>query len=355
MTSSPRGAAPAVTIITPTYNQERYLPQCIESVLGQNFQSWEQIVIDDGSPDATEKIVGGYTDPRIRYIKQDNIGIFRLAETYNKALLLARAPLIAILEGDDYWPKDKLTTLLPVFGDPGVVLAYGISKVIKDPNVPFVPTIPTPPFLKRFPRSVLFNTPVTSAVRGMMDPRGGTFTYPVSVILRKDALERIGGFLSVEGLPVTDYPTFLRLSLEGRFHYVDRVMGYWRYHHASTTVQMREAILQGVWNHNERFRATHACGLNLTDREWAQISARWRKELAWLDMRAGRRSLLDGNWSPARVHFAQAFRDGWLPSRFAALLGITASLLRRDIERGFRFGGRPWMRKNEDGDFEDVL
>lgn len=54
-----------ISILIPVYNVERYLPRCIESVLAQDFQYWEMILVDDGSPDKCPQICD-------EYIKRDN-------------------------------------------------------------------------------------------------------------------------------------------------------------------------------------------------------------------------------------------------------------------------------------------
>src|SRR5262245_61272643 len=122
-------APPMVSIITPTYNHAEFLADCVESVLRQTFTSWEQIVVDDGSTDATPDVMARFRDPRIKYVRQQRCGLERLAETYNRALAMCRAPLIAILEGDDTWPANKLEALVPAFVDEDVVLAYGVTEV----------------------------------------------------------------------------------------------------------------------------------------------------------------------------------------------------------------------------------
>ena len=71
---------PLVSIITPTYNHEKFIGQCIESVLSQTFSTWEQIIIDDGSTDGTLETIARYKDKRIRYIWQENMGIWRLGK-----------------------------------------------------------------------------------------------------------------------------------------------------------------------------------------------------------------------------------------------------------------------------------
>src|SRR6267142_6300732 len=116
---------PLVSVITPAYNHEKYISTCLENLLHQSYYHWEQVVIDDGSTDTTVAVVSRFRDSRICLERQANQGAFELAKTYNRALSFARGELIAILEGDDFWPHDKLATLVPAFADPDVVLAYG--------------------------------------------------------------------------------------------------------------------------------------------------------------------------------------------------------------------------------------
>ena len=116
---------PVVSIITPTYNHEGYIAQCIESVLSQTYPHWEQIIIDDGSSDRTGDIASQYKDERIKYIRQNNRGIWRLGELYNEALRLAKGEYIAILEGDDFWPSNKLELQLKAHFGSSAVLSWG--------------------------------------------------------------------------------------------------------------------------------------------------------------------------------------------------------------------------------------
>ena len=65
---------PKVSIIIPVYNVEKYLTECIESVLEQTLSDWELILVNDGSPDGSEEICLNYarSDQRIKYISQKN-------------------------------------------------------------------------------------------------------------------------------------------------------------------------------------------------------------------------------------------------------------------------------------------
>lgn len=50
-------SSPLVTVLTPTYNHERFIGNCIRSVQAQTFNDWEQIIVDDGSTDGTERVI----------------------------------------------------------------------------------------------------------------------------------------------------------------------------------------------------------------------------------------------------------------------------------------------------------
>ncbi len=111
--------SPLVTAIMPTYNHARFVGEAIDSVLAQTLDDWELVVVDDGSTDGTLDIVRGYRDPRIRVIARDHGGLYRLGESYRAALEASTGPLLAVLEGDDTWPPDKLARQSADFDDAG--------------------------------------------------------------------------------------------------------------------------------------------------------------------------------------------------------------------------------------------
>lgn len=92
-------AQPAVTVLMPVYNGERYLGAAIESILGQTFPDFELLIIDDCSTDGGMRIVKGYGDPRIRLVANEaNLGV---AVTLNRGIRLARGRYIARMDCDD--------------------------------------------------------------------------------------------------------------------------------------------------------------------------------------------------------------------------------------------------------------
>lgn len=100
-------AEPLVSIIMPAYNAEKYLAAAIQSALGQSYRRWELIVVDDGSMDRTAAIAREFAsaDERIEYVFQSNK---KLAGARNTGIREARGELIAFLDSDDLWVKEKL-------------------------------------------------------------------------------------------------------------------------------------------------------------------------------------------------------------------------------------------------------
>ena len=117
-----------VSIITPTYNHEHYISDCIRSAQAQTYSNWEMIIVVDGSSDNTLSIARSFAekDDRVQVYTQENVGIFRLSETYNFALSKSKGTFIAVLEGDDVWFPEKLALQVPTLEqDPSAVLSWG--------------------------------------------------------------------------------------------------------------------------------------------------------------------------------------------------------------------------------------
>ena len=98
---------PIVSIIIPCYNQEQYLDDCLQSVLGQAFQEWECIIVNDGSPDQTELTAKKWVDKdsRFVYLYKKNGG---LSSARNSGLQIAKGKYIQFLDSDDILDKNKL-------------------------------------------------------------------------------------------------------------------------------------------------------------------------------------------------------------------------------------------------------
>ena len=87
-----------ISVIMPVYNAQNYIKEAIESVLWQTFKSFELIIVNDGSIDASEAIINGFKDSRIVYLKQENQG---QANASNKGVKIARGRYIKFFDADD--------------------------------------------------------------------------------------------------------------------------------------------------------------------------------------------------------------------------------------------------------------
>jgi teichuronic acid biosynthesis glycosyltransferase TuaG len=123
---------PSVSIITPCYNSESYLVNCIESVLAQTYEKWELILINDGSVDGTLSICEHYqkSDRRIKLINHKyNRGI---NEARNTGIDHAIGAYIAFLDSDDRWLPSKLWRQFELINDGDAVVSYTGYYVIDD-------------------------------------------------------------------------------------------------------------------------------------------------------------------------------------------------------------------------------
>ena len=97
---------PLVSIGMPVFNCERTLRSAVASILNQDYQNWELILIDDGSRDSTVQIARGFTDSRIRLIAGE--ANLRLPTRLNQAVELSRGSYFARMDGDDVAYPDRI-------------------------------------------------------------------------------------------------------------------------------------------------------------------------------------------------------------------------------------------------------
>ena len=245
---------PLVSIITPTYNHEKYIADCIRSAISQTYQNWEMIIVDDGSTDKTEEIckltITKFRNSQIKYIRQEHLGAYKLGLTYNKALNEAKGEFIAILEGDDFWSPDKLAIQIPYFSDNSILLTYGNCIVANESGKPL--------FYRRIitNENVRDNRPLGSALKEFV--KAENFIYAQTVMIRKDALIKIGGFIQPDYLHLIDFPTWCRLALEGQFKAIPQPLGYWRRNIKSLTFSNPHIISVGFIRYIKEFINQHS-------------------------------------------------------------------------------------------------
>lgn len=95
-----------ISVIIPVFNGERYIQECLDSVVCQTYKNIEVLVVDDGSNDHTMELVHAYSerDTRIQLFGQENQGP---AIARNTGMLHASGDYIAFLDADDFWADER--------------------------------------------------------------------------------------------------------------------------------------------------------------------------------------------------------------------------------------------------------
>lgn len=113
---------PFFSIITPVYNCQRYIRKCIESVIDQTYESWELILIDDGSKDSSGAICDSFCyDSRIKVIHQNNVGALK---SRINGIESAKGEYVLGLDADDYLDRNCLETIKKAIAISGSDLVF---------------------------------------------------------------------------------------------------------------------------------------------------------------------------------------------------------------------------------------
>jgi glycosyltransferase involved in cell wall biosynthesis len=153
---------PAMSVIIPVFNGEAFISEAIESVLNQQFEDFELIIVDDGSEDSTPDKIAEYGDTRIRSFRIENGGV---GTARNEGISRTQAPILTFLDADDRWRPEKLAREFEVFSaEPEVGLTFSnFTRFNRDGEFPLdqfsffqgIASIPTRPSIRGGARVVL--------------------------------------------------------------------------------------------------------------------------------------------------------------------------------------------------------
>lgn len=208
--------SPKVSVVITCYNYAKYLKESIDSVLGQTFRDFEVIVINDGSTDNNDEVIGPYLDKeRVVYIKQDNKG---QACAKNNGIWNAKGKYIAFLDADDYWEPEKLEKQVPILdSDPCIGVVYCAAKFMDDEgNL----------------------TLLDKRLKYLQPKRGWVTKYLLfdnfvpfsSSIVRREVFDKVGLFDESLRMSI-DWDLWLRSSVHFKFEYVDEPLMVYRVGH----------------------------------------------------------------------------------------------------------------------------
>ncbi len=208
---------PTVSVVIPTYNSARYLPETLESVFSQTYKDIEVIVVDDGSTDNTAKRIESFRD-RITFIQQINSGP---AGARNRAIFVAKGKYIAFLDADDLWAPNKLELQLSHMEScPDVLMTCTDFSRNEQPGV--------------MKDSILGSYPHACSGDIFNAILHGPFTATSSILVRTEALKRAGIFdPTLRGPEDTDL--WLRIADLGRVDLVGELLTFKRNHSEAIT------------------------------------------------------------------------------------------------------------------------
>jgi len=118
-----------ISIVTPSFNSAKFIEDCIQSVLNQNYLNFEHIIIDGGSTDGTIEIK---KYPHLKWISEPDEGIY---DAMNKGIKLSSGEIIGILNSDDFYEPNIFMSIATIFRkDPKIALVHGDMKIIYNDN-----------------------------------------------------------------------------------------------------------------------------------------------------------------------------------------------------------------------------
>jgi cellulose synthase/poly-beta-1,6-N-acetylglucosamine synthase-like glycosyltransferase len=191
-----------VTIVTPSFNQGRFIRQTIESVLSQDYEDLEYIVVDGASTDGTLEILQEY-DGRLKWISEPDEG---QSDAINKGFKMATGDIVAWLNSDDTYEPGAVSAVISYFEqNPEVVLIYGEGNIIDEEGKK----------LHRFSATIPFNL---WALVHVWD-----YILQPATFFRKEALENVD-YLNKELHWTMDWDLWLKLSTKYDVLYINEYL-----------------------------------------------------------------------------------------------------------------------------------
>jgi glycosyltransferase involved in cell wall biosynthesis len=190
---------PAVTVLMPVYNADRFVAETVETILAQTFRDFEFLIINDGSTDRSLEILQGYAnrDPRIRLVSRPNTGY---VAALNEGLGLNRSEFLARIDADDLTDPRRLELQVArMRGEPDLVALGSCALAIDEDGLPLGD----------------YSVPLTHEEIEAHHLRGSSAIHHPAVMLRPEAVKRVGGYRR-ELMPCEDFDLWLRLGEVGR-------------------------------------------------------------------------------------------------------------------------------------------
>ncbi|MFZ2192651.1 MAG: glycosyltransferase family A protein [Candidatus Moraniibacteriota bacterium] len=232
---------PQVSIITPVFNREELIIECIESIQNQDYKNYEHIIVDDCSTDNTAEVVKAYAkkDPRIVFVKSPKNSGGNIGKVRNIGIKIAKGELIAFLDSDDMWEKEKLSLQITHLQENKLDFSYHpLSRFMKNTDDTPMSFWGRDCFQKDYFRGLFLSN----------------FISTCSVLTKKKVLEEVGLF--DESLKYSeDYCLWLLIALKNyKIGFLNNVLGRFR--------RSDHGNVNAVLNKKEK----HECSIRLREK-----------------------------------------------------------------------------------------
>jgi CDP-glycerol glycerophosphotransferase len=220
---------PVVGVVVPAYGVEEWLPECLASLVAQEYPHWEAVVVDDGSPDRSGDVAEAWAadEPRIRVVHTPNRG---LGAARNEGLRHVRGDYLAFLDSDDVLPPTAYALMVAALERSGSDFAAGSVLRWEDGG------LSEPPWMRR-----LHQHPLTGArIEAAPELLGDVFAW--DKLFRRSFWDG-AGLSWPEGLRYEDQPTTTRAFLAGSFDVLPDVVYHWRIRTDGTSITQQRAAV----------------------------------------------------------------------------------------------------------------
>lgn len=202
-----------ISVITISFNQSKYIRKCIDSVLSQNYQNFEYIIVDPGSTDGSREIIKSYGDSIVKVFEIDN----GPADGLNKGFSHANGDIYCFLNSDDEFLPEALSKIAEAF------LFFSKAAVISGCGY-FVDSM-----------SIRLKAIVPTKLTPMRYALGAVTIFQQGTFFRREWFDRVGGF-NTNNRTCWDGELFLDMALAGaRFETIGADLAYFRLHDDSIT------------------------------------------------------------------------------------------------------------------------
>jgi hypothetical protein len=175
---------PAVSVVIPAFNHEKYVAACLQSVLDQSWQDFEVVVTDDGSTDHTVDVIRDLRDPRIRLLRHErNRGA---SAALNNSIRNARGRLIAVHNSDDMWDRSRLEKQVDFLQDhPAIGAVFARPRFVDEAGLAMSPS--------EYKHHYVFDVRNRSRFEWLnyFFFHGNCLCHP-SLLVRRECLEKVG-------------------------------------------------------------------------------------------------------------------------------------------------------------------